>query len=190
MGSLDGSQRVMNKEQTLGRGSEEFQRSFTELDKVLQHEIKIYRTLLDIVRKEKDLLVASQLDDLSENNRSKEAQLIYLRSLEQQRIKLAGDLCVRLSIPADEPRLLDIANELGGDLGDRLRNLHSVLSLLLKRVHELNASNEKLVNSALNSITGALKSLKTALDENPTYKRQGAEVKGSSQSGQLVSREA
>ncbi|NQZ00800.1 MAG: flagellar protein FlgN [Bdellovibrionales bacterium] len=180
----------MNTERTMGRESEEFQKNFTELDKVLQHEIKIYRNLLDIVRKEKELLVASRLDDLSENNRSKEAQLIKLRSLEQQRVKLATELCQALSLPADEPRLLDISNELGGELGDRLRNLHSVLSLLLKRVHELNQSNERLVNSALNSITGALKSLKSALDENPTYKRQGSEVKGSSQSGQLVSREA
>lgn len=180
----------MNQERKIGRGSEEFKRSFTELDKILRDEIKIYRTLLDIVRKEKDLLIASQLDDLSENNRSKEAQLIKLRSLEQLRIKLAGELCVQLGLSAEEPRLLDVANELGGELGDRLRNLHSVLSLLLKRVHELNANNEKLVSSALNSITGALKSLKSALDENPTYKRQGAEVKGSSQSGQLVSREA
>jgi len=167
-----------------------FEANFSELVKVLQHEIKVYRGLLDVVRKEKQLLIASELDELSENNRSKEAQLIKLKSLEKQRVQLAGEVSAHLSLPEDEPRLLDMANTLGGEPGEKLRNLHSVLDLLLRRVHELNQSNEKLVNSALNNITGALKALKSSLDENPTYKRKGSEVKGSAQSGQLVSREA
>ena len=169
---------------------EKFQKNFAELDKVLQHEIKVYRSLLDVVRKEKELLISSQLDDLSENNKAKEAQLIKLRSLEQQRIKLGGHVAAHIGVPTDEPRLLEMANALGGDQGERLRNLHSVLDLLLKRVHELNQNNERLVNSALNNITGALKSLKNSLDENPTYKRKGeGGVQRKAQSGQLVSRE-
>ena len=105
-------------------------------------------------------------------------------------MKLASDVCMHIGLSPEDPRLLDMANTLGGEAGDKLRNLHSVLDLLLKRVHELNKSNESLVNSALNNITGALKALKTSLGENPVYKKNSKEVVGSAQSGQLVSKEA
>ena len=39
----------------------------------LEDLIKQYRLLLDVVRKEKDLLIAADIEKLNENNQSKEA---------------------------------------------------------------------------------------------------------------------
>lgn len=156
----------------------------------LEEQIKVYRHLLEIVRKEKDILVAANLDELNENNRAKEAMLIKIRALESDRIKWAALVYKDLEIPGgEEPRLLEIARYLDSARADQVRNVHSVLELLLRRVQEYNRQNEALVQSALTNITGAMKAIKGTLEEKPTYQKKG-EVEGVASSGQLVSREA
>lgn len=170
--------------------NEDFQKNYSQLTDILNQEVKVYRSLLDIVRREREILVSTDLDDLSENNKAKEALLIRLRSLENQRIFSATEVTKALNLDPENPRLLEIAVAMDNEDGEKLRSLHSVLDLLLKRIHELNKNNESLVNSALNNITGALKAIKNTLDENPTYKKKNVKVEGKAQSGQLVSREA
>ncbi len=156
---------------------------------VLEEQIKVYRHLLDTVRKEKDILIAANLDELNENNRSKEAMLIKVRALEAERLRAASELHRELKIAGDEPRLLEIARELNSASGDKLRNIHNVLDLLLRRVQDYNRQNEALVQSALTNITGAMNAIKGTLQEKPTYQKKG-EVEGQTNSGQLVRREA
>lgn len=170
--------------------NEDTNKNLEKLTFVLEDEVKVYRTLLDVVRKEREILVSANLDDLSENNKAKEALLIRVRALENQRLHTTTEVCRALQLSTENPRLLEIAVKLDNPDGERLRNLHSVLDLLLKRIHELNKQNESLVKSALSNINGALKAIKNTLDENPTYKKKGLKVEGTASSGQLVSREA
>lgn len=161
----------------------------SQLVTVLEEQIKVYRTLLEVVRKEKEILVSANLDELNENNRSKEAMLLKIRALETQRMKVATELSLALNLSAESPRLLEIAKHLELEPGDKLRNLHSVLELLLRRVQEYNRQNETLVQNALSNITGAMNSIRGTLQEKATYQKKG-EVEGHASSGQLVSREA
>lgn len=156
---------------------------------VLDEQIRVYRHLLDIVRKEKDILISANLDDLNENNRAKEAMLIRIRALEMQRLEAASATYLALGLPGEQPRLLEMARHLDTEPADKLRNIHSVLELLLKRVQDHNRQNEALVQAALSNITGAMNSIKGTLTEKPTYQKKG-EVEGMTSAGQLVSREA
>lgn len=163
----------------------------TQLDKlvdVLGDQVKVYRSLLEIVRKEKDILISADLDDLNENNKSKEAMLLKARTLEAIRLRLASETSAALGLDAENPRLMDIANEAKGEHAERLRSLHSVLQLHVKRVQDYNRQNDVLVQSALENITGAMRAVRDNLQEKPTYKREG-DVKGKAPSGSLVSRE-
>jgi FlgN protein len=161
----------------------------SDLVSVLEEQIRVYRHLLEIVRKEKDILVAANLDDLNENNRAKEAMLIKIRSLEADRLGKALLLYQDLNLKGENPRLLEMARYLNTESADKLRNIHSVMELLLRRVQEYNKQNEALVQAALSNITGAMKEIKGTLAEKPTYQKKG-EVEGVTQAGQLVSREA
>ena len=49
-----------------------------KLIQTLEEQIKVYRHLLEVVRKEKDILISANLDDLNENNRAKEAMLLKI----------------------------------------------------------------------------------------------------------------
>jgi hypothetical protein len=163
---------------------------YSELVQNLEDQIKIYRALLTTVRKEKEILVSANLDDLNENNRAKEAFLVKIQEHENLRLHTARALSEELGLNGDRPRLMDIAKNFEGDMGEKLRSLHSVLELLLKRVQEFNKQNEALVQSALQNITGAMKAIKETLTDKPTYKRQGGMAEQATGAGQLVSKEA
>jgi flagellar biosynthesis/type III secretory pathway chaperone len=156
---------------------------------VLEEQIKVYRHLLEVVRKEKDILVSTNLDALNENNRAKEAMLIRIRALESERMKAAIEVHKQLGLSGDEPRLLDLARYMPDPAAEKMRSVHNVLELLLRRVQEYNRQNETLVQSALSNITGAMNAIKGTLSEKPTYQKKG-EVEGHTSAGQLVSREA
>ncbi len=164
--------------------------TYKELVDCLDHLVKVYRALLDVIRREKEILVASKLDELNENNKSKDAMLVRIRSLENTRMKTARDLAQLVGADIEQPRLLDIAVRMQGERADKLRNLHSVLDLLIRRVTEVNKQNEELVQSALSNITGAMEAIRDTLQEKPTYARKGSMQPLKSESGSLVKREA
>ena len=83
--------------------------TYKELVDCLDHLVKVYRALLDVIRREKEILVASKLDELNENNKSKDAMLVRIRSLENTRMKTARDLAQLVGADIEQPRLLDIA---------------------------------------------------------------------------------
>lgn len=151
--------------------------------------VKVYRSLLEIVRKEKEILVSAKLDDLNENNKAKDAMLVRIRSLENTRMKLARDFAQAVGADIEAPRLLDIATRIDHERAQRLRNLHSVLDLLVKRVSEVNRQNEDLVKSALSTITGAMEAIRDTLQEKPTYARKGQLAPATNESGALVRKE-
>lgn len=166
---------------------------YKELYELLDRLIKVYRLLLETVRKEKEQLIEVNIDELNEINKTKEQSLRKLRTLETERVRIVRALAEELKIQQDEPiRLLDIAGRYAeDDRGEKLRQKHSVLELLVKRVIENNKNNESLAQSALKNVQGAMGAIKETYEEKPTYKRQG-EVKSttSSTAGRLVSREA
>ena len=161
-----------------------------QLIQVLEEQVKVYRHLLEVVRKEKQILISANLDELNENNRTKEAMLIKIRALEAERIRIAAAVCQAIGLNHDEPRLLEIARVVGGEASDRLQSIHSVLELLLRRVQEYNQQNETLVQSALANVTGAMNAIKGTLQEKSTYQRKGEVAAQAPAAGQLVSREA
>jgi flagellar biosynthesis/type III secretory pathway chaperone len=162
---------------------------FENLVDNLDQQVKVYRALLDVVRKEREVLVSAQIEQLNENNKAKEAILVKVRSLDVARIKYARDLAQSVGADAEQPRLLEIASKLNIEQGDRLRVLHSTLELLLKRLSEINKSNEEIVQAALQNVTGAIESIKGTLQAKPTYGKKGALVTSPQNGEHLVSKD-
>jgi flagellar biosynthesis/type III secretory pathway chaperone len=161
---------------------------YKKLEGHLDDLVKIYRHLLGVVRKEREILIAADLNDLNENNKSKEAMLVKARRIEEERMNTARELALAEGL-SESSKLVDFARHVGGELGERMRNLQSVLELLLKRVKEHNSHNQVLVNSALESVTGAMGSICTTIKDKPTYKKSGGITNRPADSGQLVSKE-
>ena len=165
------------------------QNNYKALISCLEQLVKVYRLLLTVVRNEKQILIDSNLEELTENNKTKEATLIKLKSLETQRMKYARDLAEVCGGDTDAPRLLEIATFFEGQESVKLRNLHSVLDLLVRRVNEINQENEVLVKNALSTISGAMDSIRDTLTEKPVYGQKGGMKSSKSSDGSLFSKD-
>lgn len=165
-------------------------RSFQRLVANLEDLTKLYRQLLDLVRKEKQLLVEANMDKLQENNQLKEDLLFKIKSLDGLRFRYASDLAALVGADSEAPRLLEIAKNLGGPEADRLRVIHAALDLLINRLSGINKDNEEVAQSALKNLGGALNNIKDSLSGKKTYGGKGQVQRGPEQSGHFVSKEA
>lgn len=153
------------------------ERSYLKLVSNLEEMVKLYRTLLDIVRKEKEFLVQADVEKLNENNQAKENLLYKVRGLDTTRERYAKEFAQQIGADVNAPRLLEIAKKcsLSGnnEQGEKLRNIHSTLEILIKRLSELNKENEEYAKSALQVVNGAMTNIKDTLGGKKTYARQG-----------------
>lgn len=164
--------------------------AFHKLVSNLEDLTRIYRTLLDLLRKEKDLLIASDLEALNESNRTKEACLHKLRAMDSARERYAREMAALLGTETRAPRLLELAQRLDGPAGDRLRSIHSTLELLVRRVQEINKDNEQYAKTALSTLSGAMGEVKETLAPKKTYDRKGQMAHGPDQAGNFARKEA
>ncbi|MFN7906304.1 MAG: flagellar protein FlgN [Pseudobdellovibrionaceae bacterium] len=164
---------------------------YQNLEKVLEGLVKSYRKLLDIVRKEKDLLLEAKVDELVLNNQEKEEALEKISALDSKRINSAVALARLIKLESAAPRLLEIAEVLKGTKeSDQLRQYQNTLALLFERLKNQNLQNETFAKSALKTVNGALDEVKETLSGKKTYQKGGQYKAGPEQAGNFVSKEA
>jgi flagellar biosynthesis/type III secretory pathway chaperone len=162
--------------------------AYKDLVEVLEDEIKVYRALLDTVRREKEVLVSAQIDDLNENNRIKDTIIVKIKALDRIREKGARDLAAAVGANSESPRLLDIAFKIGEPYSTKLRSIHSTLELLIRRIKDINDNNEDLIRSSLKAVNGALGAIKDTLQPKTTYAASG-DIKRTETAGRFVSKD-
>ncbi len=166
------------------------EKSFEKLVIHLDELTKNYRQLLDCVRKEKDLLILTDVEKLNENNLLKEQLLFKIKSMDGLRVNYATELSAALGLDTQKIRLLEIAQKIGGPSADQLRVFHSALEMIIKRLTELNQSNAKYAESALKTVNSAMNSFKDTLMGQKSYQNKGKYQQGYDKSGHLVSKKA
>ncbi len=166
------------------------EKSFEKLVNQLDELTKNYRLLLDCVRKEKELLISTDIEKLNANNLLKEDLLYKIKSLDGLRVNYATELSIALGLDTQKIRLLEIAQKIGGEQADKLRTFHSALELIIKRLTELNQSNAQFAESALKNVNSAMNSFKDTLMGQKTYQNKGKYKQGHEKSGHLVRKEA
>jgi len=169
----------------------EQEKSYQKLILNLEELTKMYRLLLEIVRKEKELLVSADIEKLDANNKEKEALLYKLRSQDSARERYAKEFALIIGADVNAPRLLDFAKILLGTGAEkRLRTIHSMLEMIVGRVQSLNKENEEYANSALGALNGAMSNVKDTLAGKKTYARKGKMEYGPDRAGNFVKKEA
>lgn len=164
-------------------------RLYNKLEFNLEELTKLYRQLVDQLRKEKEILLSGDPEKINESTKMKDFVLVRIKSLDALRMKYAVELAKELQLEDEQPRLLEIARKLDGDRGNRLRGIHSALEVLFKRIPELNRENEEYAKSALKHLRGAMENVKDNLSGQKTYQRKGNVERGPDRSGHLVSKE-
>jgi flagellar biosynthesis/type III secretory pathway chaperone len=165
------------------------ERSYSKLITNLEDLTKLYRSLLDVVRKEKEIYLNAKLEELHEINQSKEALLMKIKMVDTLRLKHAQELASLVGADAEAPRLLEIAKYVTPVQADRLRTLHAALDVLLKRLTEINKENEEYAQKALKTLNGAMNDIKETLAPKKTYGKKGQMTAGPETAGNFVRKE-
>lgn len=165
-------------------------KAYEELVESLDHLVKVYRQLLETVRRENDVLVAAKMDEVSAINQTKEKLIYKVRELDDRWQKSAQRMANEFAMENSHPTLMELSRNYRGEEAVKLEQLHSVLTMLVSRITEINKRNELLVQSALAHISGAMSSITDTLNENPLYKKSGnMESINKDAQGRLVQRE-
>jgi flagellar biosynthesis/type III secretory pathway chaperone len=149
-----------------------------------------YRDLLDLLRKEKDLLLTADYENLILLTKEKEILLSRIRAADMARERYAQEMKIILGLESSTPRLVEIIDRLSGREKERLQSLYQMLSLLIERAQILNRENEVYARSGLEMIEGAFRNVKETLNPQKTYGRNKQLKTGVSSMGSLSEREA
>ncbi len=162
---------------------------YKDLVQHLNELVRVYRHLLETVRREKQLLLKADIVALDECTKAKEMMLAKVNELEKKWMTTAKQIYLLLDKKDFEsPRLLDIATKYDGAERDKLLQLRSVLNLLVQRIIGVNKDNEALTQSALSHISGAMQAIKQTLNKNSNYEKKGKRSDANETTGRLVSK--
>ena len=159
-----------------------------ELLKLLEYEIKNFRSLLPVFKKEKEAVLASNLDELNITLAKKEKLLINMRYLEEKRTHIMNKLSESLELSPDELTLKKLARSVKKPYSIRLKNSGLQLLKLTKKISHANNANRGMFAHSLNFIKGALTLLQNIIAPSQVYHRTG-KVQADHQSGKVLSGE-
>ena len=159
-----------------------------ELLKLLEYEIKNFRSLLPVFKKEKEAVLASNLDELNITLAKKEKLLINMRYLEEKRTHIMNKLSESLELSPDELTLKKLARSVKKPYSIRLKNSGLQLLKLTKKISHANNANRGMFAHSLNFIKGALTLLQNIIAPSQVYHRIG-KVQAEHQSGKVLSGE-
>lgn len=157
----------------------------------LEELTKCYRQMLELVSKERELLIGARIDELMASNELKENLIMKIRLADELRLKVAAEAAAAVGADPKQPRLLEIAAKCAKDpISLQLKSLHSGLENLVKRISEANRENEGYTKSALKTLNGAMNNLKETFAGKKTYEKKGGYKIGPDTTGNFVSKEA
>lgn len=142
---------------------------------VLKEEVAILSSLLEVMQEERALLVSFKPNQLLEINKRKELLVLQHTYLEQNRKDLSRQLAAALNITTstEEPRLAELADAIGGEIGCALLDQKSKLVALIDAIQELNSLNSKLIEFSIRSVKGSVAFLKRHFFYSETYSANG-----------------
>jgi hypothetical protein len=148
-----------------------------QLHASLQKLVGYHRQLMDAVRMERDALVQAELRAIRETTCAKQCLVESIRIEEAVRVRVVSELALLWKRPSAQLLLNQIIIEIqvtDPKGADQLRSALNALTILVKRVMELNDENARFVAHSLEHITNMKRNV---LGENTTssqtYTQQG-----------------
>jgi flagellar biosynthesis/type III secretory pathway chaperone len=144
-----------------------------ELVFVLQQCEEMYGKLLPIIEQEKQVAMASNLDQLSQLNDDKTNLIAQLKKLDHQRESLIGRIAGWVEIPKAELTLTKLIDRLPENQGKRLAQLNASLKTLFVKVQFANSESRMVVSHCLTLVKNSLNYFNLWTDSGASYGASG-----------------
>lgn len=146
---------------------------WADLVAVLEDLIREHQQLLDVLQREKRLMVEGDVDALLPSLTDKEKILERVRAIERRRRELVDALASRAGRPADTASLTRLAALAPEPYAEALRSCHARLEALAASMVELNQLNGVLVDRILTRVTSLLALIRHVVVDAPLYQSSG-----------------
>ncbi|MGE3261630.1 MAG: flagellar protein FlgN [Bacteriovoracia bacterium] len=121
-----------------------------ELTKNLKHQLTLYRQLVDLLRSEREHIVAVRLKEIRESTYSKEALLDEVHREEFRRMRWVKQASTFLGLSEKEITMEMVASKIGGpEQYESMFSLKQALLHMVKKARDMNHDNQQLVTTAL-----------------------------------------
>jgi flagellar biosynthesis/type III secretory pathway chaperone len=144
-----------------------------DLQTILLNEMDLYRELLSILKKEKDVIIELSVDEIMKCIKEKETLGLKLRMLEESRITIIKSLSDRLNIQEEDIKLSRLSEIVDEPYSSQFKRYSSDIRALIKDINEINRYNKEFIEHSLTSIRGSLALLNQLISPNLTYLQTG-----------------
>jgi flagellar biosynthesis/type III secretory pathway chaperone len=141
---------------------------------ILRRETELYQVMSNVMDKEKDAAIQSNLIALNKAEIEKENVLVALGLLEKQRLDLVAALADSLGHPSRELNLYRISQIAAEPFARRLKQARSELFTVLESVQTANQRNKQIFEHSRELIRGSYNLLNKVMAPNPIYYRTGS----------------
>lgn len=163
----------------------------------LNEEYAIYEQLLTVSMEKTTAIVSNDLERLSATTDKEQFYVDTLTGLENRRMQTMGDIANVLGRHVSEIKVMDVVNFLEGqpEFHDPLLQINEKLAKLAKRLRDVNAHNQNLIQESLSMIEYNINLLQnmnrapeTAEYSKDMFKGQGAYGSASAPSSRFDSK--
>jgi flagellar biosynthesis/type III secretory pathway chaperone len=156
-----------------------------ELQKNLRHQLTLYRRLVDLLREEKEHIIAVRLKDVRESTYSKEALLDEIHREEFRRKKWISEAAKFIGIAESEITMELVASRIAPpEQHEQLVSLKLTLLHFVKKSREMNQECRALVEAALKDAQQMKRNiLGLSSDQAQTYGAKGSMDNGGREQG-------
>jgi flagellar biosynthesis/type III secretory pathway chaperone len=142
--------------------------------KILDEEIDLYKTILDVSNEKTLLLKENRVKELEEVTKKEEALVADVIAKEKVRIQEVKNICKRYGKSEQSLKIEELC-EFIDNSKEELLSYKSEITKILEELKKVNKINSVLINSSLEYINFAVNML-TETSKNPTYEAKGIQT--------------
>lgn len=147
--------------------------AYDNLLDLLDGEAAHYRSLLPVLEREKEAIIEPNLGELGKTGKKKEALLLKIRIIEEQRQIMIKDLAKSLGCSPHDLTITKLAELVEEPYSARFKSLCSDLLPLAKTIRDVNNGNKALIRHSVELIRSSFAFLNNLITANAVYYRSG-----------------
>jgi flagellar biosynthesis/type III secretory pathway chaperone len=142
--------------------------------KILDEEIDLYKTILEVSNEKTLLLKENKVKELEEITKKEEGLVADVIAKEKVRIQEVKNICKRYGKPEQSLKIEELC-EFIDNSKDELLNCKKEITKILEELKKVNKMNSVLINSSLEYVNFAVNML-TETSKKPTYEAKGVQI--------------
>jgi len=144
-----------------------------ELIGVLNGECEIYKEILSLAYKKKEIIIKGRVTELENLVKLEQSLLVKVGKLDRQREDLTRKLTELLGIDESEATITNICSKLDKNEADQLLAIKETFQDVLQELRDVNELNSRLVKNSLDYINFSINLLGAAGNLNNSYMETG-----------------